>query len=388
MLKDLRLYPSINYNGKETISIKAITERGEYLTSIPSGASCGVHEAKELPFSVVKEKFSHIRKQLIGINEFEWRSVDDFLKKTDKTYDFSNIGGNLTLATSLVIAKAALNNELWKLDGLKTKFPFPLTNIMGGGAHGGGTDFQEFLILPHRAKTMEEAIEINLDIWKIIGEELKNRSSFFGRNLENAWMSDMSDTRTLDFISYITDDWDVKLGIDFAASQLWKNKSYFYKKSNKKLTPEKHFEFIEELVKKYNIFFIEDPFHEEDFKWFAELTKKFKDRLIVGDDLFCTRTARLKTGIKKGSANAAIVKPNQVGLLSKTEEFVKECIANNITPVASHRSGETHDSFLVDLAIAWSMPIIKISITGPDSPKINRLLELWHTIPDAKMSQI
>ncbi|MBU0899155.1 MAG: hypothetical protein KKB03_01975 [Nanoarchaeota archaeon] len=388
MLKDLRLYPSINYNGKETISIKAITEKGEFISFVPSGASRGVHEVKELSFSEIKKNFSSIRQQLIGINEFEWRSVDDFLRKTDKSYDFSNIGGNLTLAISIAMTKAAMSNDLWRLNGLKKEFPFPLSNLIGGGIHGGGNDFQEFLILPHRAKTIEEAVETNLDVWKTIGEELKNRSSFYGRNLENAWMSEMDDTRTLDFISYITDDWNVKLGVDFAASHLWKNGSYVYKKSNKKLTAEKHFEFIEELIKKYNLFYIEDPFHEEDFKAFAELRKKFKDKLIVGDDLFCTRTARLKNSIKKDSANGAVVKPNQVGLLSKAEEFVKECKTNNITPVMAHRSGETADTFIADLAIAWQTPIIKTAVTGPDSPKINRLMQLWHEVPDAKMSEL
>ncbi|MFH1445649.1 MAG: hypothetical protein ABIF08_04185 [Nanoarchaeota archaeon] len=385
MLKDLKLYLSLNYNGKETISVKAITDKGEFSASVPSGASKSIHEVKELPFNELKNKFSFIRGQLIGTNEFEWRSVDDFLKKTDKTYDFSNLGGNLTFAISLVMAKAATENKLWKLNGTRTTFPLPLTSVMGGGLHGGGTDFQEFLVMPNRAKTIWDAIETNLEIWKIIGEELRNRSSFYGRNLENAWMSEMSDTRTLDFISFIAEDWNVKLGVDFAASHLWKNKSYFYRKSNKTLTPEKHFEFIEEIVKKYNISYIEDPFHEEDINSFTELTKKFSDKMIVGDNLFCTRPARLKLGIKKKTANAAIVKPNQPGLLSKTEEFVKDCIENNIKPIMSHRSGETSDSFIVDLAIAWNIPIIKMAVTGPDSPKVNRLLELWYDVPDAKM---
>jgi len=388
MLKDLRLYNSLNYNGKETITVKAVTERGEFFASIPSGASTGIHEAKELPFSKLKPHFSYIRKQLIGVNEFEWRDVDNFLKRTDKSYNFSNTGGNLMLAVTLAVAKAATENRLWKMNGLKTSFPFPLTNIMGGGSHGGGTDFQEFLVLPARAKNFWDAAETNLEIWKTIGEELKNRSSFYGRNLENAWMSEMDDMRTLDFISYIADDWNVRIGVDFAASQLWKKGRYVYKKAGKTLTPEKHFEHIEELAKKYKLFYIEDPFHEEDFKSFSELSKKFGDRMVTGDDLFCTRSARLKMGLKKKSANAAIVKPNQIGLLSMVEDFVKMCNANDVTPVISHRSGETEDTSISDLAVAWKIPIAKITVTGPDTPKINRLLQLWNEVPDARMAEL
>jgi len=268
-------------------------------------------------------------------------------------------------------------------------FPIPLGNIIGGGAHFGGCDWQEFLLIPYRAKNPMEATQTLIDVWKHVGDELKERNLFLGRNLENAWMAAMDEAQTLEYLSQIAEDWDMKLGVDIAASSMWNGRNYEYERSKKVLKPAEHMRFVEEMVEKYKIYYVEDPVYEDGFRQFMTLNKKLGKRsLIVGDDLYCTNPGRLKRGIEKKSTNAVIIKPNQIGTITQAHEVVKLARRNGMVIIPSHRSGETTDNWLADLSITWDAPLIKIGILGVDISKHNRLIELWEEIPKVRMARL
>jgi len=390
MIQNLKLYRTLNSKGTPGTKVKVFTDSGCYSASVPSGTSKGIHEVKEIAFEEALKVFPEIRKQIIGTEE-DHRKIDAVLQEVDGTGDFGRIGGNISLAVSVAVAKAQTRGELWRLGGLHAPFSFPLlvSNMIGGGAHSGGTEWQEFLVIPYKVKDPFEATEIVTHIWGIVGEELKRRNLLLGRNIENAWMSRLDDMHTLDFLASIAEDWHVKLGVDFAASHFWNGRVYRYRHLKKELRPEEQIDFIKETAEKYRLYYLEDPFHEEDFDSFGILNRELKGRcLVIGDDLYCTNRERFEIGVKSASTNAIIIKPNQIGTLSRAWDVVRISGENGITPILSHRSGETEDPWLSDLALAWRSPLIKIGVLNPDLPKHNRLIELWDDVPDGEMARL
>lgn len=388
MITNLKVFPCFTSKGSPSIRVKVYTSEASFSALVPSGTSKSKHEVVELPYEKIRKIFPSLRKELIG-REANWKEIDRFLIEWDGTSRFQRIGGNLALGISISVARAQTRGELWKLQGLPTqKFPLPLSNVIGGGKHGGKTTWQEFLLLPIRAKNPYEAFQSVLEVWKVIGEELRRKKLLLGRNIENAWISELDDFQTLEFLSQFASDWDMRLGIDFAASSFWTGKTYAYKSLGKSLSLEKHFELVREVAEKYKVYYLEDPFHEEDFSSFTELRKKFPNKLIVGDDLYSTRRDRLEEGIQRKSTTGIIIKPNQCGTLLQTRETLELAKSQGILPVISHRSGETEDPWLADLSLAWETPITKIGVLNPDLPKQNRFLELWEEVPKPEMAKI
>jgi len=390
MITDVKVYPVLSSKGKRSILVKISAKSSFFFASIPSGTSTGKREAKELPYKDVLKVLPRVKPNIIGLDESDWITADQILEQIDGSENFANIGGNLALGISIAVARASTNGELWRLNGPKKEysFPYPMSNMIGGGEHGGNTTWQEFLVIPHRAKDPMEASEINNDIWKVVGEELRERKWLIGRNLENAWMAKLDDLKTLDLMSAVAEDFNVKLGIDFAASSFWNGKGYKYRHLKKPLSREKHMEAVKDVIKVYNLYYVEDPFHEDDFEAFAELNKFMKKGLLAGDDIYCTNLRRVQTGVDIKASNSVIIKPNQSGSVYRTDKVVDFMHKNGMVPVVSHRSGETEDHCISDFAILWKAPIIKISNMGADTPKHNRLFELWHDVPDAKMAEL
>lgn len=389
MIRNLKIYPLFNNRGELTVKIKVSTERGSYYASIPSGASRGENEAVELPVEKVMRFFTRIRPRFMNLDENDWESADILIRRLDGTDNFSRMGENLSLALSIAIARASTNDELWKLNspGISASFPVPVCNMMGGGSHGGGTDWQEFLVIPHLARNPSDAAKTMIEMWTEIGNELKRKKLLTGRNRENAWMSSMDDMKTLDFLSDFADDWKVRLGIDFASSELFKGKTYRYPKSGKELTPAKQVSLIEEVAEQYNLYYLEDPMEQNDFRHTRVLSEGMrKGRLVIGDDLYCTNPERVSRGAKMSATTGIIIKPNQVGTLLQASKAVEIARSNGMAIVPSHRSGETEDFWLADLAVTWDAPMIKIGMS--DIPKHNRLIELWEEIPKVRMSEL
>jgi enolase len=388
MIKDIRLYTVLNSMLKPTVMVKVWTDDGrEYSASVPAGTSKGATEAKELPLDKVRKAFSTIRGNLIMLDEDDWVNADVLLKEIDGTEDFSRIGGNLSLAISLAFARAATGGQLWKLTGrnLKAEFPIPACNIIGGGSHGGGTAWQEFLVMPHRTASPMEAAQTAIDIWSTVGEELKRKGVLLGKNREGAWMSKLDEFETLNLLSELSADFKFRIGVDFAATSFWKKDGYTY--AGKPYSPGQHLDAILQLAMQHKIYYLEDPFHENDFLNFSRLTKELGNRaLIVGDDLYTTNLERLRTGLKEKSTNAIIIKPNQIGTVHQTVQVANLARENSHALVPSHRSQETGDDWLPDLALALGAPLIKIGMV--DIPKFNRLSVLWNEVPDTRMSKL
>jgi enolase len=391
MIRNIKMYPVFTSKGTASVKVKVFTDSGSYSASVPSGTSKGSHEATELPVSRVLRFFSAVRPKFIGRDENNWESIDAMLEDMDGTRDFSRIGENLALGISLAVARAAFRNELWKLGnpGLGAAFPVPIGNVIGGGVHGGGCDWQEFLLIPHRARNPYEAVKSLSEVWLTIREDLGDKKLLMGRNIENAWMARLDNEKTLEMLSGYAKDWGMKMGVDFAASEFWNGKVYAYPRSGEEFKPGKHLEHIEEVAKSYKLYFLEDPLHQDDFRQYKVLTHSLgRDCLVVGDDLYCTSLERLQKGIKEKSTNSILVKPNQAGTLSRTMEVVKKASEAGFAVIPSHRSGETDDDWLADLSIAWQAPLIKSGISGLDTPKLNRLLELWEEIPKTRMAEL
>jgi len=382
MIRDLRISQVYNAVKEKTIKITMKTGKGTFSACAAHGSSEGDYEAKELDNEIIIKNFPETKKKFIGKNE---KDVDKIIEKIG----IEKIGANLTIVLSIAAIRALSKSDVYKyLNKNAHIFPFPLGNAIGGGAHKGYTSEQEFLVLPVRARTMKEAVNTNLSIWRDVGEFAKSKGISMGNNYEGAWMCKMNDIETLDILSKIAENYGARIGIDFASYDMYKEGKYFYKNPDRVLSAEEQLEFIFDLIKTYNLIYVEDPFHEDDFKHFSELTKK-ANCLIVGDDIFATQPDRLRLGISKKTANAIIIKPDQAGLVSKTLETIKIAKKANYKTIVSHRSRDTTDSFISDLAVGTESPIIKCGIHGKErETKLKRLIEIWNRVKKPEMARL
>jgi len=382
MIKDISISSVLNSRREKTIKVSIKTDKGIYKASSPSGKSIGKWEAKTRNIKSILKNFPKIKKNFIKKDE---REVDKIIERMG----INKIGANLSIALSMASLRAISKNKIYKFLNPSPKyFPYPLGNVIGGGAHRGYTSEQEFLVIPRKAKTMNEAIKTNYLIWKEVGRVLKSKKVSIGKNDEGAWMCKLNDIKTLDILSDVAEDYGTKVGIDFAAYQIYKNGIYFYLHPKRKFSSEEQLDFVKDLIKTYKIFYVEDPFHQSDFKNFSELTRKVKC-LICSDDLIGTQPSRLKIGIKKKAGNSVIIKPDQAGTVSKTLKTIKIAKKSKFTTIVSHRSGETLDSFISDLAVGTDSPLIKCGIYGKERiSKLNRLLKIWNSVKNPRMSKL
>jgi enolase len=290
--------------------------------------------------------------------------------------------------------------QFYQIFGNKPTMPFPLGNVLGGGVHAGkgSPDFQEFLAIPVGAKRIKDAIYANELVHKIVLELIYDKIPDFtrGRNDEGGWAPRMTNLNALETVSTACEiaskhlGFAVKPGLDIAATQFWDSKKnvYAYRKEHKQ-TPEAHLNHMEDIVKHFGIVYLEDPFHERDFDSFTELRKRVGDRcLIVADDLTVTNPQIFEKCISHKSANAIIVKPNQVGSLTDTEKVINRAIESKYTPVVSHRSGETADTSIAHIAVGFSAPIIKTGVTGGERvAKLDELIRIAEK-SKAKMAKL
>ncbi|MFH0929373.1 MAG: enolase [Candidatus Aenigmatarchaeota archaeon] len=382
MIKDIMIRPIDNSCGKKTVRVTLKTDKGDFIARAAAGTSEGSHEAKSIKIENAIRYFPRYKPHFIGQSE---KHVDRLIEEVG----LDNLGAHISIALSMAGIRAVSNNNVYQfLNPKELKFPLPLGNVIGGGVHKGYLTEQEFLVFPKKAKTMKEALETNQKIWETVGKILKSKRMVDGNNYEGAWMCKLDDIKTLDLLSQVAEQYDAGIGIDFAASENFKNGIYYYKNPERKLSPEKQMEFILGLINAYKLEYVEDPFHEDDFKNFSELTRKAKC-LIVGDDLFVTQEERLKQGIKKKAGNAIIIKPDQAGTVSRTLKTVKLANKAKFKTIVSHRSGETMDDFISDLAVGIGSPLIKCGIFGRErKAKHDRLVEIWKNTEKPKLNKL
>jgi enolase len=411
IIEDLIARKIFNNRGEETIEVDIITASGFGRASAPAGKSRGKTEVVNYPQGGVDQALKKIDEliapELAGLNSDFQEEIDETLHEIDGTTNFKNIGGNTAFAISLANAEAAANSHgllLFQSLGGSTAntLPYPLGNTISGGQHalGKAPDIQEYLALPHGAETFLEAATANAQIHKKIGEALKKKDKLFsgGKSDEGAWIANINNDDAFEVISKACEevgnelDFECGFGIDVAASSLWKEKGekYVYEREGEKRNSSQQLEFLLDLIEKYHLAYVEDPFHEEDFESFAELTRKAKNCLICGDDLFTTNNERLNQGIKLNAANGIIIKVNQIGTLTDALETIETAQRNGYTTVVSHRSGDTCDWHIAHLAVAFKCPMIKTGIVeGARIAKINELLRIEHFLGNrAKMADL
>jgi enolase len=379
---DLKIRKVYASNSRETVEIEATTKKGKVHSSVPFGTSKSKYEVRYLPFEQVVRNFARIKKYFF--EEFNsLKDVDDLLHIIDKTEDFREIGGNLALAISSVFLKAFALEEgvpVFIYLNKNPSIPKPVCNVAGGWK--GQSDIQEFLLLPlHQEKFLNSMEEI-MDSYLRLGDELKKVDTLFNysKNLESAWVTSLQPEKVLEAIEKVKSE-SLMIGIDVAASNLWNEEKYIYK--DKQLSTMQQVDYMLELTKKFKLFYVEDPFHQDDFVSFSVFTKN-SNCLVVGDDIYATNIKRLKAGLDIKATNAVLVKPNQIGTITDALNFVKEAKKNNMKVVVSHRSAETDDNLLSHLAVGFGADYFKLGVSGERIVKINEMIRIEEMIEELK----
>ena len=385
-----------------TVGAMVILEDGSSGFAIsPSGASTGEFEAHEKRDGdksryngkgvkqAVEGINSEISQKFVGMEDLSQRKFDDILIELDGTENKSRLGANAILAVSLAYAKACADSfklPLYRyLGGINAELlPLPMMNILNGGAHAANNiDIQEFMIMPVTATSFSEGLRSCSEIYHTLGNLLKQSGKATGVGDEGGFAPDLeNDEEAIELIvkainkaGYTTDN--IKIALDVASSEWYTAGEYLLPKRNKKMTADELIDYYEELINKYPIISIEDGVAEED--WFAwrNLTERLGSKIqLVGDDLFVTNTARLKKGIAEGTGNAILIKPNQIGTLSETLDVIRLAQKHGYKTVISHRSGESEDTTIADLAVAVNAGQIKTGAPCRSDrvSKYNRLL--------------
>jgi len=365
---------------EKTIQVFIKTDFGNFSASAPQGKSTGKHESKPYRKSL-EDDIKTIKKFSDYFSEEILEGFDD-LKRIEDVVE-GHVGANTLFAIESAALKALaheMKKEIWELINPNArKFPRLVGNCIGGGKHSKlinnkKPDFQEFLLIPNM-KGVKENLEKNKKLKEDIKYLLKNKDDKFKgeKNDEDAWSASLNEKEVFDALKKL----EVPIGTDVAASSFFKRKKYHYENPKLDRITEEQFGYISNLIKNYGLFYIEDPFEEEDFESFAKLLKKFPDSLIVGDDLTVTNSKLLEKAIKMKSINAVIVKPNQNGSLIEVKRVCEMAKKNNIKIIFSHRSGETNETILADLAFGFQADFFKCGITGKEREvKIKRLIEI------------
>lgn len=367
----------------------------------PSGASTGEFEAHEKRDGdssrylgkgvkkAVDAVNTEIKSALLGLDPCCQRKIDQTMIKLDGTENKSHLGANAILAVSLAVAKAASNGlkiPLYKyLGGINgAVLPRPMMNILNGGAHASNNiDIQEFMIIPVSAVSFAEGLRQCSEIYHTLGKILKERGESCGVGDEGGFAPNLeSDEQAIELIMQAVEKAgysknDIKIALDVASSEWYENGEYKLPKRGVKKTADELIEYYEQLIAKYPVISIEDGVAEEDWNGWQQLTERLGGKIqLVGDDLFVTNTARLSKGISLNAANAILIKPNQIGTLTETLDVIELARKNGYNAVISHRSGETEDTTISDLAVAVNAGQIKTGAPCRTDrvAKYNRLL--------------
>ena len=378
-------YEVLDSRGNPTVCAKVVlSDMSCGLAIAPSGASTGMFEAHEKRDGdksrymgkgvrdAVASINGEISRTLILSETVNQRKIDELMISLDGTENKSRLGANAILAVSLAVAKAVANSKKMPLyryiGGINAEaLPRPMLNILNGGAHAqNNIDIQEFMIIPYTAKSFSQGIRWCVEIYHTLGKILKQSGKATGVGDEGGFAPDLeSDEEAISLIvraikdaGYSTDD--VKIALDVASSEWYKNGQYHLPKRNKTMTADELIAYYEKLCEKYPIISIEDGVAEEDWEGWKRLTAEMGDKIqLVGDDLFVTNYSRLSKGIREKCGNSILIKLNQIGTLTETLDVIKLAKRNGYTAVISHRSGESEDTTIADLAVAVNAGQIK-----------------------------
>ena len=401
--------------GNPTVEAEVHLDDGSHASAIvPSGASTGTHEAFELRdlenkdylgksvFKALEKVNGEISKALIGFSSEDQKKIDETLIELDNTKQKKRLGANSTLSVSLAVSKAAAFSKkisLFKNLGDKQTLPLPLMNVINGGVHANNSlRIQEFMIRPDKAQTFKEAINICFLVIQKLKSLMSKKKLSTTVGDEGGFAPSLSNNEeAIEFILEATENAgfkpgkDVSVCLDVAANELFKDKKYAIS-SSKFISPEETIDYYLDLINKYPIKSIEDPFSEDDWKTWIAFTKSLNKNIqIVGDDLFVTNGERLLKGIDSKAANAILIKPNQIGTLTETMNVINLAHQNGYQTIISHRSGDSEDTFIADLAVASNSSQIKTGSLARSErvAKYNRLLRIEEELGNsAKMAKV
>jgi enolase len=398
----------LDSRGRPTIEAEVTLYNGAYgIAQVPSGASTGSFEAHELRDDEARYSGKGVRKavenvrtklysELVGLDALNQAEIDKVMIELDGSENKVNLGANAILGVSLATAKAAANAlelPLYRYLGgpLSNVLPVPLMNVINGGAHAdNNVDIQEFMIVPHGAPTFSEALRWGAEVFSSLSQVLKARNLLTGVGDEGGFAPNLgSNQEALELLISAIEKAgfkpgsEVALALDVAASEFYKDGQYLY--DGKAHSPTALIDYLAGLAEQYPIVSIEDPLHEEDWDHWKLLTQKLGNRVqIVGDDLFVTNPTRLRRGINESAANSILIKLNQIGTLSETLETIDLGMRNGYKSIISHRSGETEDTTIADLAVATRAGQIKTGslCRSERVAKYNRLLRIEDELGD------
>jgi enolase len=415
-IKKIESREILDSRGNPTLEVKLETSNFLVKTSVPSGASKGRYEAKELRDGEERFDGKGVLKAVKNVNEIiapklknmdprKQKEIDQILIELDGTSDKRNLGANTILGVSMVVCKAGARTEKLDLyryiknyfltnfcnqdDALQqNKIPLPCFNVINGGVHANSKlDIQEFLIIPQR-DDFQENLQIAAEVYHQLKKDLKGKFGFYATNIgdEGGFVPKIEKTReVLDVIlrainnkGYLD---DFKLGIDCAATQFFKENKYYFEEQE--IDKEELLKFYQDLVKEYPVILIEDPFAEDDFQAFNEMMEILGNKIyIFGDDLTVTNPERVRLAKERNCCNGMIIKPNQIGTITETLEVIKIARSFNWKILVSHRSGETCDDFIADLAVGVIADFVKFGAParGERIIKYNRLLDIYRQI--------
>lgn len=415
VIVDIRAREILDSRGNPTVEVEVLTENGIMgRAAVPSGASTGKYEAVELRDND-KSRFlgrgvlnacnnidDKIREALIGEDVFEQRYIDDIMIELDGTENKSLLGANAILGVSMAVAKAAAEESGQSLyryvGGVNAHvMPVPMMNILNGGSHADNSiDFQEFMIMPLGADLFSEGLRMGVEVFHHLKTVLKSKGYSTNVGDEGGFAPNIkSNEEAIEIVLKAIESAGYKPGIDImiamdaAASEFYKEEEklyHFHKSGGKKLSSDEMVDYWASWVDKYPIFSIEDGLHEDDWSGWSKMTKALGNRIqIVGDDLFVTNTKRLQKGIETEAANSILIKVNQIGSITETIDAVNLATRNGFTSVMSHRSGETEDTTIADLAVALNTGQIKTGSASRSDriAKYNQLLRIEEELGDS-----
>ena len=405
---DIRARQILDSRGNPTVEADVITENGIMgRAAVPSGASTGIHEAMELRdkdaskfmgkgvLNAVKHIEDKIAHSLIGMDVTEQKELDELMIDLDNSENKSNLGANAILAVSLAAAKAGAQESglpLYRyLGGVNAcTLPVPMMNILNGGSHADNSiDFQEFMIMPFGADTFSDSLRMGVEVFHHLKAVLKSKGystnvgdeGGFAPNIKSNEEAIETVLTAIEKAGYTPGE-DIYISMDAAASEFYNEEEqlYHFKKSDgRKMNSEEMVGYWKEWVNKYPIVSIEDGLWEDDWTGWAKLTQEIGSRVqLVGDDLFVTNVKRLQEGIDRHIANSILVKVNQIGSLTETIQTIQLATSHSYTNIISHRSGETEDTFIADLAVAMNSGQIKTGSASRSDrmAKYNQLLRI------------
>jgi enolase len=414
IIKEVKARQIIDSRGNPTVEVEARTWGGAYgRAAVPSGASTGSHEALELRdgdmklyrgksvLKAVRNVNEEIARAIVGRSCLDQEDIDETMIDLDGTSNKRRLGANAILGVSMAVAKvAAVQSEVplyrWLSSREKYSLPWPMMNVINGGAHAGThLSVQEFLLEPVGADRFSESIRVGVEIYHVLREVLRDRYGVTSTNVgdEGGYAPPMEKVeQALDALMKAIskagyDDSMVKVGIDSAATNFYDERSKMYEIDGRKMPTGELVDYYVELTNRYPILTIEDPFHEEDFEGFAIITAKVGQKvMIIGDDVYVTNPRRIERGVNMRCTNSVLIKPNQIGTVTETIRAIEYCDKVGMNTVVSHRSGETEDTFISHLATAAGSRFIKAGAParGERVAKYNELMRIEEELSAAR----